>query len=373
MGNKLMNYQSQTIYARGSKGEIRQWSIRTEGSEVISSSGTVDGAPPRETSYVAKPMNVGRGNETTAEEQAVLEAKSKERLKLRKKYFLTMEEAEEGSKESPMLAHKFKDKQKYVVYPAFVQPKLDGNRCLAMWKDDEVILMSRGNKILHVPQHINEAVSKFLPKDAILDGELYIHGLVLPDINKRIKKARPETLELVYHTYDLALWEGKQERDFTARGDVLSRLIKGNPCPEVKLVDTRLVLDRKDVDAWEVKYIDQGYEGAMFRNAEGMYRYDYRSADLLKIKRFMDEEFTVVDILEAKDGTAIAKLDNPKGAQFKAKLSGSHEFQRSVVQNKEEYIGRQLTVTFQQWSPDGIPTGNTVGKCFREEADLPKK
>ena len=74
--------------------------------------------------------NIGKANETTSEAQAKSELESLVELYRAKKYREIGEEIDENDLPLPMLAKKFKDQKKKIVYPAFIQPKFDGYRCL---------------------------------------------------------------------------------------------------------------------------------------------------------------------------------------------------------------------------------------------------
>ena len=136
---------SKTLYQKTSKGEIQVWEIRTEGSQIITTYGLKDGKMQTATK-TAKGKNVGRANETTPEEQAVLEAESMYKKKMDKGYFPTEEEAQNNLVLLPMLAVDwFKHSKKYTEDDRFaVQPKLDG--CLH--EDSIVILETLGKKTI---------------------------------------------------------------------------------------------------------------------------------------------------------------------------------------------------------------------------------
>ena len=88
------------------------------------------------------------------------------------------------------------EKDKIDWSTAYIQPKLDGMRCLAHIKaNGQVTLVSRDGKVIQNMDHIIRELST-IKQDIILDGELYAHGLSFQENMKLIKKARLET-ELV--------------------------------------------------------------------------------------------------------------------------------------------------------------------------------
>jgi ATP-dependent DNA ligase len=136
----------------------------------------------------AQAKNVGKSNETSAIQQAEIEAEALYVFKRDRKYFETKEEAEKGVVILPMLAKEI-DKKK-IIYPCLVQPKLDGVRCLAYWENDKIKLLSRGGKEWTVPNHINFQLESLLPKDCMFDGELYVHGKNFDTITTYVNKRR---------------------------------------------------------------------------------------------------------------------------------------------------------------------------------------
>src|SRR5690606_30522950 len=126
----VLNMKEVTIYKLDSKSKLRFLTISTEGSEVVQTSGLVGTDSPVTNRSQCIGKNIGKANETTAEEQAVSEAQSKLKKKLEEGYYESQEEAEGGTLVLPMLAKDFKKEERKVQYPCFVQPKLDGMRAL---------------------------------------------------------------------------------------------------------------------------------------------------------------------------------------------------------------------------------------------------
>jgi DNA ligase-1 len=82
----------------------------------------------------------------------------------------------------PMLAHKFNIKRVDYSKPVYIQPKLDGVRCL-FTKDGA---FSRTGKQFKNLAHIELELIPFFKEnpDVILDGELYNHNLKM--ISKKL-------------------------------------------------------------------------------------------------------------------------------------------------------------------------------------------
>lgn len=111
-----------------SKGKIREWSISVgkdkRGHYYEITHGQKDGAMQNARTYVLKGKNIGRANETTAEEQCLSEAKSEHTKQIERKGYTESIPTTQPLK--PMLAKKYEDEKDKVIYPCAVQPKLDG-------------------------------------------------------------------------------------------------------------------------------------------------------------------------------------------------------------------------------------------------------
>ena len=121
----------QTLYHKGKSGAIYQWTIGTEGSEVVTEHGQVNGQLMT-ARYKAEAKNVGRANETTSEKQAELEAYSEWQHKLDVKYKTDINDVHNvvvDVMKAP--TDSWSKTRKYASFPADTQLKYDGVRCLA--------------------------------------------------------------------------------------------------------------------------------------------------------------------------------------------------------------------------------------------------
>ena len=343
------------LYKITSTGALQEWSIRTEGNRIITRFGQTGGAIQETAPTICQGKNIGRANETTAEQQAELDAKAQWEKKLKKDYVDSKEKAVAGAKSElveggilPMLAHKFRDHGEKVVYPCFVQPKLDGHRCTTQIEPDgTVTLWSRTRKPITGVPHITDAVQRLrLPADTRLDGELYTHAYRdrFEELSHFIRQEIPtEGHEVVqYHVFDAAQPGGFEDR-YTG---LQNRLKSAGP---IQLVETVRVVDEDELMLAFERFLAEGYEGAIIRNANGLY-VNKRSSDLLKLKTFDDAEFEVVGVKEGKgklQGHGIFTCKTETGAQFDAKKKGALAELSKYYQHPERYIGKQLTVQFQ--------------------------
>ena len=378
-----------TLYQKAKTGKIHFWKAWTEGAEVVVEHGTMGGKSVINR-YTAKATNVGKKNERNPEEQALFEVNSLYNKKLDKKYCETIEEAEKGVY-LPMTAHSsdVPSKRAKISFPAIVQRKYNGLRCMANWREDsnqnylpQPYLMSRGNKQYKV-NHIEAELSKILPKKDALDGELYKHGMALAHINSFVKKWRPIESEVIeYHVYDYPYINGKSLIQ-SKRLEALEKLSKKFKGTHIVFVESYEVNSWEEVEAYEKQFVEEGYEGAIVRDMNGTYEFGNRSDALLKVKTFKDDEFEVVghDVeisnINGNEIRAVVwicknKFKSPDGSYktFEVRPKGTFEERAEMLNSVQDYIGKKLTVKYFELTPDNIPF-HGVGLHFRLDEDLP--
>lgn len=340
-----------TLYKKDSKGKIRVLNYWTKDDKFCQSSGILGGQLV-ENEKSCKGKNIGKSNETNGKQQAILEMESKIREKLQEDYFLTKEEAEFSEVILPMLAKKYQDHCKKVNWSkAFIQPKLDGMRMLAIIKNGKVTLLSRDGIDMQKEhgslQHIINELST-IEYDIILDGEAYCHGLSFQDNMKLIKKYRKgESEQIHYHVYDRISTEQFSERN------VRSFIKDFQYCEEVP---TYSIFNEDDIKTFHDKFLEAGYEGSIIRHGEKPYKMNGRCDSLLKYKDFDDNEYEIVDIIPAENrpewGIVVCKI----GEQlFNATPKMSHDDKIDLLINKRNYIGKLAVVTHFGYTNKRIP------------------
>ena len=121
-----------TLFKRTSSGKVQEWTVEIDGGKFRTISGQTTGKKTTSEWTVCAPKNVGKANETTAAEQATLEAEALHAKKLRGQYHEQTSTVDEAKFFDPMLAKKWNDKPFDVSkVNCYSQPKLDGIRCLA--------------------------------------------------------------------------------------------------------------------------------------------------------------------------------------------------------------------------------------------------
>ncbi len=134
------------------------------------------------------------------------------------------------------------------------------------------------------------------------------------------------------------------------------------------LCPTVLLKKKEDFKVKHDEYVAAGFEGLMLRNLKGRYAVGDRSVDLLKMKEFQDDEYEVVDFYEGEGreaGCVMWRLKTAEGKEFGCRPEGTHEERGEMLKEAASYVGKKLTVRFQELTKDGIPRF-PVGVAFRD-------
>jgi DNA ligase-1 len=103
--------------------------------------------------------------------------------------------------------------------------------------------------------------------------------------------------------------------------------------------------------------LEKGFEGLMLNTYDGEYE-NKRSKNILKYKKFQDNEYEIIDIVEGCGnrtgmfGYAVLKIEDKT---FRANARGNEDFYKNLLKDKNKYIGKKATVRYQNLTPEGIP------------------
>ena len=366
------------LFKKTSTGAIQEWQVEVYDNDgiptILSKYGQVGGKIQESRETVAEGKNIGRSNETSAMEQALLQAESDWKKQLKKGYVQSYEDAVANKLDAiieggiaPMLAHKFSEQAHKIKYPALAQPKLDGHRCTSQLVDGKVTLWSRTRKPIKSAPHIEEAIAKFCILQR-LDGELYNHEYHsnFEELSSLIRQDEPKPgyENIQYHVYDIP----EPTVSNQLRSEMLQEMrdmFEGTP---IHIVETIVVNDEDELMVAFEHFLAEGYEGCMVRNIDGLYA-NKRSYDLQKIKEFDDSEFKIIGVKVGTKGSmagrAVFTCQNGD-VTFDVKMKGSMDDLKTYADNPELVIGKILTVKYQGFTKYGQPRF-PVGLRFRED------
>ena len=256
----------------------------------------------------------------------------------------------------PMLAYKYNPERVDWDDCVYMQPKLDGVRCVIQLNElGEVHAYSRTGKPWRNISHILKNLKPFFDqhKDAILDGELYNHDLRdnFEKIISLVRKQKPtdemrlESSKLVqFHCYDYV----HTDDNYELRMNNLVTSDMYSYC--VKFVPTHTIFKKDDAEVYHNRNLAEGYEGSILRLNQP-YQCK-RSYNLQKFKNFHDKEATIIGYVEGKGkrtgtlGKFIMQDDD--GNQFGCPPGKGYNYKdlTKILNNISDYIGNRATFTY---------------------------
>lgn len=357
------------LYKQSSTGKIQEWVITAHfdaatglGGYTVTH-GQVNGKLQTTSTEVRQGKNVGKANETTVYQQCCLEAESKWKKQLDKGYCEDPKGKSLATK--PMLAYDYEKYKHQIKFPAFIQRKLDGVRCIAIRHPRRVELLSRMGKPITTMGHIEKQLEQAMEPGEIWDGELYLHGTPFQTLSSWIKRKQEHSLYVQYHVYDVI-----DTGNFTDRYDDIDNVIHVEDHSHIKTLSWQKVVSHDEIKKCHDVYVQEGYEGAILRHNGCPYKAGYRSRDLLKVKVFLDDEFEIVGAKQGVGkfkGLAIFTCKTKEGVLFDCTPKGDECQRREYWTNRKKYIGKRLTVRFFEWTDSTPPVPRfPVGWGIRE-------
>lgn len=199
----------------------------------------------------------------------------------------------------PMLAGTLKDLDK-LKFPVFCTPKIDGIRCLIV----NGYPVSRSLK--DIPNKHIQKTLRSLPEG--LDGELVLKG------NKPFNEVTSAVMR-VEGEPDFEYWVFDQIRDlnYLERIEIVEDMVERELLPScVKALAPSEIRNQDELETFEENCLARGFEGVMIRN-NGPYKFGRSSVNqgyLLKLKRFVDSEAEVLELLEQMENLNPKTKDN---------------------------------------------------------------
>ncbi len=267
-------------------------------------------------------------------------------------------------RKKPMLAYPVSDKPIDYDKPTFIQPKLDGVRCLIQanvkrhiltpdLNEIEVKAYSRTGKEWKNIDHILEELIPFFAKhpNVILDGELYNHDFKddFESIISMVRKTKPTREDMLkssqnvqFHCYDTIM----EHIPYHDRALFLITNLKQSYC--VKFLPPVRVDCEERAKLHHQENLGAGYEGSILRTND-VYKCG-RSWSLRKFKDFHDTEATIVGFVEGKGkrkGT-IGKFiaEDKDGVMFGMPVMDKFKYLQDNFEEMKTWIGKTATFTY---------------------------
>ena len=282
-------------------------------------------------------------------------------------------------RKKPMLAYPVSTKPIDYNKPVFIQPKLDGVRCVIqaeftdVFKDMKVKAYSRTGKEWKNIDHILEQLIPFFNKfpNVILDGELYNHDLRdnFEKIISLVRKTKPtdedrvESAEMVqFHCYDII----DEELSYDHRNEFINQslMLLGD---SIHIVDTNMLFREDDAKVYHNRNLDKGYEGSIVRTND-VYKCG-RSWNLRKFKDFHDAEATLLAWVEGKGkrkGTVGKFMAvDADGNEFGMPVMDKFEYLQKNFRKMRGWVGKTATFTYFERTKAGSYR-HPLFKCIRD-------
>lgn len=274
----------------------------------------------------------------------------------------------------PMLCKTLEDNKPFERGDYFGQWKINGERCIitadkttGLFEEVKLHYRSReGIDWTSKLSYLDDFLLPCIPKEIIdmmleegvgLDGELYLPGYGINEINSFIKNTElPQHYKLQFWMYDLCienmsaynrqtiLTENFKEYiplTFKTKEDHLNNSNNLILLPNEDIGDISNAIKRRDY------YISLGFEGLVIREKSAEYQFGgRRNNSMLKFKKKEDGLFEIIDIVpEGRKRVNLGKFvlrNDINDAEFECTYNASHAAQEEILINKEAYIGKFL-------------------------------
>lgn len=205
----------------------------------------------------------------------------------------------------------------------------------------------------------SKLLDKMVEEHYILDGEIYLPGYSVNEINHFVKTSNcKENKLLQFWCYDIAIEETVQEYRNNYLLERLNNYVKiikdkdehlNNTNRLVILPSYTIIRDTQAMDARDT-FIKFGFEGLILRNPDKEYQYGKRNSSMIKYKKSTDGIFNILEIvpegIKRNDIPLIICKNDINDSRFSVHVCGSIEYQKQILKDKEKYIGKQMFIEY---------------------------
>ena len=279
----------------------------------------------------------------------------------------------------PMLAKVLKDNKPFDKRRYLGQYKINGVRCIIgaiktndLFNPIRLTYRSREGtdwtpKLTWMdevikPEIKDDLLDAMLEEGACLDGELYLPGYKVNDINSFVKNEKlPQHYQLQYWCYDIAIDNMSYDARRKFRTENINRICYTfdtydqhlNNKSKLILLPDVAICDIDDATRFRDKFISLGFEGLIVRDVSSAYQFGARNLAMLKYKRVDDAKFKIVDIVPEGVRTTLCKFvlrNDINDELFEATGNFDHSRQEYILKHKEDFIGKLATCEYRERS-----------------------
>jgi len=256
-----------------------------------------------------------------------------------------------------MLAYPASNKPIDYTKKVFIQPKLDGVRCLIQYDNSQVKAYSRTGKEWKNIEHILFNLKHWfaLNPNVVLDGELYNHDLKddFETIISLVRRQKPDDIDMLesedlvqFHCYD-CIDMGLIDASFENRMNFITHNVPRNHCIKHVITD-RVYKHEEALDIHHNSNLANGYEGSILRTNDSYAC--KRSHNLRKFKDFSDTEATITGWVEGK-GKRIGTIGkflavDADGNEFGMPVMDNFKYLQDNFKKMQGYVGKTATFTY---------------------------
>ena len=267
------------------------------------------------------------------------------------------------------LAQKF-DMKRIKSSEVFIEPKLDGIRCLAVVENRKAKLFTRAGKLI---TNFDDTVGAELSKlnDGCYDGEIMSTDFtaLMRQVHRKEGADISEVYFALFDYIPLKEWKAKSSREQAwRRYEILKWRIKDLNKYVTLVKRERIKSDYDEIKRIHDSYVNRGYEGAMIKTIHDPYCFG-RDYSVMKFKAFFDADVKVIGLKEGTgkhQGKLGSFLVDYKGVEVNVGSGLNDELREQIWKDKDSHIDRIIEVRYQEETPDGSLRFPTF-VCFRND------
>lgn len=278
----------------------------------------------------------------------------------------------------PMLAKTFNNTNNKIFNKTPIrigQYKINGLRCIIsakrnntdMFKPISLRFQSREgtywNSLSNLEDYLltvipNEFLNKMIDEDWELDGELYLPGYKVNEINHFVKDPKcKENKFIQYWCYDAIIDDTPQYR----RLDILGQVFENRTYEFTSLnnhlnnkerfiyINNYTITNEDDAVKHRNLFINLGFEGLILRDPDKEYQIGKRNSSMIKFKDVMEGSFKIIDIYPEGVSRNIPLFlckNDINNETFEVHINGTLKDQEKYLYSKDKFIGKTLYITF---------------------------
>ena len=274
----------------------------------------------------------------------------------------------------PMLCKTLEDNKPFIKHTYSGQWKINGERCIiTAFKDNDLFKNIHLNyrsregvdwtdKLCYLDEYLIPNISKtildmMIEEGVGLDGELYLPGYTINDINSFIKNTElPQHYHLQYWMYDICIPDMSAiARYNTLKANfkmfiptTMDKNIHLNYLGRLILLPNYSVKDFSEAVHYRDEFIDMGFEGLVIRDDAASYQFGgKRNQSMMKFKRKEDGKFLIVDIIPEGKRINLPKFvckNDINDELFEVTINKPQAEQEEILIHKNTYISKYLAL-----------------------------